>query len=123
MSGANLRSMSTDELIHLFTDIAMAEDDAILMDDNPRYKRLFWQLDAVEKELKSRRGDDRRALLELYGHPNAQVRLMAALVTLAIAPIEARQMLQSICDSKEYPQAGDAGMSLWNLDRGVFKPT
>ena len=22
----------------------------------------------------------------------------------------------------EYPQSGEAGMSLWKLDRGVFKP-
>ena len=24
--------------------------------------------------------------------------------------------------SKQYPQAGEAGMFLWNLDRGIFKP-
>jgi hypothetical protein len=40
-----------------------------------------------------------------------------------VAPEAARALLQKIAGSKEYPQAGDAGMSLWNLDRGVFKPT
>jgi hypothetical protein len=34
-----------------------------------------------------------------------------------------RRMLQTIADSNWMPQAGDAGMSLSNLDRGVFKPT
>jgi hypothetical protein len=119
----NLTSMPTSELVSLFVDIAIAEDDAILMDDNARYSRLYWQMDAVEKELRSRPGDERGALLDLYKHSNAQVRLMAAKATLAVAPIAARQLLQAIYDSKEYPQAGDAGMSLWNLDRGVFKPT
>jgi hypothetical protein len=123
MRRSKLRTMPTSELVGLFTDIALAEDDAILMDDNPRYNRQFWQLEAVEQELKSRQGDERRALLGLYTHSNAQMRLAAGLATLAVAPVEARQLLQSIYDSKEYPQAGDAGMSLINLDRGIFKPT
>lgn len=123
MNRKNLRSMSTDALVQLFADIALAEDEAILMDDNAGYNRLFWQLEAVENELKARQGDDRCALFALYKHPNAQVRWAAALATLAIAPIEARRLLQAIQDAKEYPQALDAGMSLINLDRGIFKPT
>jgi len=49
--------------------------------------------------------------------------LKAVKATLAVAPEAARQELQAIADSREYPQAGEAGMSLWNLDRGIFKPT
>jgi hypothetical protein len=49
--------------------------------------------------------------------------LKAAKNSLAVAPEEARRVIQSIADSREQPQAGEAGMSLWNLDRGVFKPT
>jgi len=33
-------------------------------------------------------------------------------MTLAVAHVAARQMLQDIQDSKQYPQAGDEGMSL-----------
>jgi hypothetical protein len=32
-------------------------------------------------------------------------------------------MLELIASSRKYPQAGDAGMSLSNLERGIFKPT
>jgi Domain of unknown function (DUF2019) len=78
---------------------------------------------AIEDELKARAGDQRRELLSLYSHPNAQVRLNAIKATLAVAPELARRALQAIADSREYPQAGDAGMSLWNLERGIFKPT
>jgi len=60
--------------------------------------------------------------LPLYRHANAQVRLAAAKATLAVAPEDARQMLQRIADSGEFPQAGDAGMCLVALDRGIFKP-
>ena len=81
------------------------------------------EMDAIKTELKSRAGDQRRALLGLYQHRNAQVRLKAAVATLAVAPEAARRKLQEIADSREYPQAGDAGMTLWNIDRGVFTPT
>jgi hypothetical protein len=46
----------------------------------------------------------------------------AAHATLAIEPEAGRAMLESIAASRHYPQAGDAGMSLDNLDRGVYKP-
>jgi len=51
------------------------------------------------------------------------VRLQAAKLTLAVAPVEARSQLEDIVKLQWFPQSGDAGMSLWNLDRGVFKPT
>jgi hypothetical protein len=67
-----------------------------------------------------------------FHHQNAQVRLHqrerawsganAAKTTLVVAPVEARQTLHAIAESKQYPAAGGAGMSLWNLDRGIFKP-
>jgi hypothetical protein len=79
-------------------------------------------MDATEKELRRRGREARLALLRLYDHPNMQVRLNAAKRTLGIAPDAARRVLQAISDSKWQPQAMDAGMSLWNLDRGVFKP-
>lgn len=120
---ANFAVLSAEELVTVFSDIAIKQDDAISWDDNKRFNRLFWKMEAVEQELKQRRGDERRMLTSLYGHPNMQVRLMAAKATLAVAPEAARRLLEAIRDSGWPPQAGDAGMSLWNLDRGVFKPT
>jgi hypothetical protein len=49
--------------------------------------------------------------------------LKAAVSTLALAQMEARQVLEALRDDQEMPQALDAGMTLCNLDRGVFKPT
>ena len=123
MKRAKLQGMSVEELIERFTAIALAQDKAILMDEIAKFNRLFGQLEDVESELKSREGDQRSALLALYDHPNVQVRLTAAKATLAVAPEQARQELRRIAESREYPQAGDAGMSLWNLERGIFKPT
>ena len=123
MKRSKLHDMTVDQLVVQFTDIALAQDKALLMGDIAKFNRLFDQMEAAEGELKARAGDQRRALLRLYQHRNAQVRLKAAVATLAVAPDAARRKLQEIADSREYPQAGDAGMTLWNIDRGVFTPT
>lgn len=123
MSRADLTKMVVPDLVDRFAAIALRQDEAIFNDDNALYSRLFWQMEAVEQELKARDGDQRRALLSLFDHKSIQVRLMAAKATLAVAPDVARRMLEVIANSNWQPQAGEAGMSLWNLDRGVFKPT
>ena len=119
----HLRSETADQLVERFVAIGMDQDKALRTSAIAKFNRLFDEMRAIERELKSRNGDQRRALLRLYHHPNAHVRLNAAKATLAVAPEDARQTLQAIADSREYPQAGDAGMTLVSLDRGIFKPT
>lgn len=123
MTPARLNNVSVADLVERFTELGIGQYSAELHNDTAKQKRLLYAMRDVTEELKSRPGDQRSALLALYSHPNIQVRLMAAKLTLAVAPTQARQMLQEIADSKMYPQAMDAGMSLWNLDQGVFKPT
>jgi hypothetical protein len=122
MTEKNLSALTVAELVETYAAIGIEEDKAEMDDDLPTRNRLCSEMFAIGKELKGRPGDQRRALLVLYDHPNVEVRLMAAKSTLAIAPVEARKVIQSIADSKRYPYAGDAGMCLWDLDRGVFVP-
>src|SRR5262245_61800980 len=112
-----LDQMTVEQLLESFTLIALDQDEAIVAHDIARFNRLFDQMEAVKLELKNRSGDQRRALLRLYEHPNTHVRLKAAKATLAIAPRAARRLLEAIADSGEYAHAGDAGMTLVNLDR------
>lgn len=123
MKSVEPTALTTEQLVARFADIAVAQDQALLHDQSARFKRLYREMDVVDNELRGRGIDARRQLLALYRHPNAQVRLKAAVRTLGIAPVEARRVLEAIEASGEQPQALDAGMSLWNLDRGVFKPT
>jgi uncharacterized protein DUF2019 len=123
MKPGDLAKMTVDELVERFIEFALQEDKADLEDDIPEFTRLFWQMEAVEGELKSRQGDQRRALTRLYDHRNAQVRLCAAKATLAVAPQAARALIEKIASSHEFPQAGEAGMTLRALDEGIFKPT
>ena len=118
-----LQGLSVDQLVERFTAIALNQDAALRNDDHAEFNRLYWEMDAIKKELKNRAGDQRRALLSLYQHSNMQVRLKAAVATLAVAPDAAREMLQAIAGSGWFPQAGDAGMLISGLDDGSFRPT
>src|SRR6266481_6593873 len=108
-----------DQLVERYRSIAIDQDKALRKGEHAKFNHLFDEKKAIERELKSRNGDQRHALLSLYDHPNAQVRLNAVKATLAVAPEAARRMLHAIADSREYPQAGDAGMTIDSLERGI----
>lgn len=114
--------MATPELVALFAKIVVGQDEALLGNQIARFNRLFGAMTEIADELKSRDGDQRSALLSLFEYPNMQVRLQAAKLTLAVAPVQAREQLEAIASSKWFPQAGDAGMCLSFLDDGTFKP-
>jgi cytochrome c oxidase assembly protein Cox11 len=114
--------MTVEQLVQLFAEFAVQQDAALLYRAQGEVNKLYFKLDAIKKELKSRPGDQRVALLPLYDHKNMQVRVKAAKATLAIAPEAARAQLEAIRASGWQPQALEAGMSLGELDRGGFKP-
>ncbi|UUP16183.1 DUF2019 domain-containing protein [Nitratireductor thuwali] len=115
----NLATLTSEQLVERFADIGVAQDDALLGNEISRYNALYKDKVAVEVELRSRPGDQRRLLMTLYDHPNMQVRLNAAKSTRAIDMRQARALLEQIAASKWGPQAGDAGMSLWAMDEGI----
>jgi hypothetical protein len=123
MKRLKLHEMTSEQLVEQFATIGVKQYDAILYDEIAKYNRLFERKIAIVAELKSRPGDQRTLLLKLFDHDNLQVRLNAAKATLAVAPQAARRMLETIFKTNKGPQGGDAGMCLWNLDRGMFKPT
>ncbi|MCF8478520.1 MAG: DUF2019 domain-containing protein [Pseudolabrys sp.] len=124
MKNAKLRDISTGALADLFVRLALEQDEAELaFDPVSKVNKLFRSLTAVEAELKSRSGDQRHVLVPLFAHPNPHVQLKAAKATLAIAPAAARQVLEVIAETCYGPQKLEAGMTLSNLDAGIFKPT
>jgi hypothetical protein len=119
----DLRKQQVDSLVELFRKYALEQEQAMLHGNQAKVNDLYWQLKAVREELRSREGDQRLALLRLYDDPSPQVRIKAVKATLAVAPEKARRALESLANSKEYPASGEAGMSVWALDEGIFKPT
>lgn len=123
MRRSKLSGLSVEQLVAAFEKLAIEQDRALLSNAQSKVNRIFWELEALEYELKMRSGDMRSALLALYSHENMQVRVKAAKATLAIAPEAGRAQLQAIRASGWQPQALEAGMSLVHLDRGIYKPT
>ena len=113
---------SDAQLLARAAEIGVAQDHALLGNEIARFNKLFDELMSIKNELRARPGDRRRLIMELYKHRNMQVRLNSAKATLAIAPQQARALLEWIAASKHNPQAGDAGMCLWALDEGIFVP-
>jgi hypothetical protein len=122
MNRASLETLTIDQLVARFAAIGVEQDKADKADDNAKYKRLFYQMSEVQKELKKRPGDQRRALLALFDYPVMQVRLMAAQYALAVAPQPARRAIETIAASTWPPQCYDARMCLRMLDEGTFVP-
>ncbi len=118
-----LQSLTVEELVARFTAVALEDYEATIYQQTAKYNRLYNKMSDIKNELKSRGSDERYALTTLYTHPNAMVRLQAARANLALGYAAARSVIQAISDSGDQPLALHAGMTLWNLDRGVFKPT
>src|SRR5882757_5288587 len=108
MMSPTLESMTVNQLVDRFVAICLAQDQALLEEEYEQFTRLFERMEVVKLELKARPDDQRKALLSLYDHPNAQVRVKAAKATLAIAPQEARRALERLSKSQEYPQSAEA---------------
>ncbi len=119
----NLETASVEDLVALFASIAVKQNAALENVRSSEYNRLYRSMEIVQAQLKMREGDQRRALLPLYDHPNPTVRFKAAMATLVLAPREARDVLQLIKDRKEFPIAMNASQMLSAIDEGRYIPT
>ena len=122
MMPVGLEKLTVDQLVERFAEIGVEQDEALLYDEHKKFNRLFSKMDDVDQELRRRGLQARRALLKLFDHPNMQVRLEAAKWSSGVAPEAARRVIEEIKKSQWFPQAMDAGMTLRNLDLGIFKP-
>jgi hypothetical protein len=75
MKRVHLHDMTVDQLLDRYTAIGVDQDKALVTSEHAKFNRLFDEMDAIEDELRGRGDDQRHALLHLYDHPNAQVRL------------------------------------------------
>jgi hypothetical protein len=123
MKTTKLKLLSSSDLKLLFEKLCLEQYDSIDRGETAAFNRRYDKIQAIETELKSRPGDQRRILMQLYGHANMQVRLTAARATLAVDYLAARREIQEIADSRWGPQCGDAGMTLYALDNGIYRPS
>ena len=117
----DLQHLTVDELVRRFLELGLAQDESLLSGETRKHIRQIYAMRDVEWELKARPGDQRRALVALYGHRNAQVRVKAFTSTLAVEST-ALQRLEELAVSGEHPQAGEAASRVRNIANGVFRP-
>ena len=117
-----LDQLTVDELVQRFLSLTLAQYEARFPSQTAKYNRLYGEMRDVRDELKRRDGDQRRALLPLINHENAQVRLMAASSLLTIVPERAKRALQSVRDSRIQPPAANAQGLLEGLESGFYVP-
>ena len=109
-------------MVERFEAVALEQFDANWKLQTARYNRLYKEMVEIRAELKSRNGDQRRALIPLMESNNMQVKLMTANTLLAVAPDRARKALESVRDYGQLPQAADASGMLEAIDNGSFVP-
>lgn len=112
MRNLDLSKLDIGALLKLHVEWSVQQDVALQRANISKVNELGGRINQINKELKSRPGDQRSALAPLLSHPNAQVRFNAAQSLIRILPIEARQTIQVIADSGVFPLAGHAGMYL-----------
>jgi len=76
---------------------------------------------SIRNEIRLRGPKARRQLIPLLEHDNRFVRYYAAQQLLALEPKRSRQIIEENAKQGD-AVAGDAGMFLYFLDSGVYKP-
>jgi hypothetical protein len=117
-----LAQLTVPDLVQRFLSTTLAQYEAELRSETGKYNRLYRDMSEIERELKNRAGDQRRALLPFLNHANVQVRLMAAGSLLAIVPVRAKKALETVRDSRIVPQSVSAGLLLDGIENGSFAP-
>jgi Domain of unknown function (DUF2019) len=117
-----LDQLTTDELVQRFLALTLAQYEARFPSQTGKYNQLYYQMNEITDQLQRMEGDQRRALLPLINHENAQVRLMAASSLLTIVPDRAKRALESVRDSGIVPSSVQAEGLLDGLENGSFVP-
>jgi hypothetical protein len=111
--------MTNQEIIDRLVEISIRQGEAMELFETTKYNRLYKKNARLLQELRDRPGDGRHGLFPLYDHPNMQVKLNVARWTYTLDMPHARIALADIRDSRRFPYAGDAGMTLMLIDEGI----
>jgi hypothetical protein len=118
----DLTKVIDDDLIDRFVVAARKMGTAVLDSDTREANRMFHYLHAIDLELRARGRDARLKLEPLLNHKDRFVRYYAARKLLGLIPDRARAVLEWNHKYGFDALAGDAGMTLLNLDTGFYKP-
>ncbi|MGD9614246.1 MAG: DUF2019 domain-containing protein [Alphaproteobacteria bacterium] len=122
MSTSNLSNFDDTELIAAFASAAREMGETVLDSDNNRTNQLFRYMEQIDRILRQRGRQSRLLLAPLLDYQNRFVRYYAAQYLLGLVPDRARAVIEWNAKYGFDAIAGDAGMTLDNLDSGFYKP-
>ena len=105
-----------------FADAAKKRGLAVLDSDVRNANRMFRLMRAVDLVLRSRGLEARQSLLSLLNDQDRFVRYYTAKNALGLDPKRAREIIEWNHKYWFDAIAGDAGMTLYFLDTGEYKP-
>lgn len=94
MKSADLPGLVTNQLVKRFAELAHDMGLAVLDSETRRFNRMFPDMQAIDRELRSRGREARMALLPLLGHEDRFRRYYAAKYLLGLAPDHARAVIE-----------------------------
>jgi hypothetical protein len=122
MRSRGISRMTDAELVFRFSMIAKERGKAAMMLDTRRANVCFDQMKAVDLEMRARGIETRKALVPLLSNPDRYVRYYAAMYLLALAPDQARAILEWNTKFEVGILAADARGMLRALNEGTYKP-
>ena len=122
MKRPNFQNLSIQQLVSEFVNCAKELGHAVLDSEVRQANRMVVKRMLIDKELRSRGLEARLSLQPLLDCRNRFVRYYAAKSLLGIVPGPARAIIEEIAKHPFDALGGDAGMTLFNLDEGIFKP-
>jgi len=122
MKRLHLDGLSDDELVDRFTLAAKNMGAAVQDSDTREANRMYHLMRGIDSVLRSRGRVARLKLLPLLDDKDRFVRYYSAKKLLGIVPDRARAVIEWNHKYRFDAIAGDAGMTLENLDSGFYKP-
>jgi hypothetical protein len=122
MKSLDLSGLESEELVKQFAEAAKKMAAAVLNSETQDTNRIFRHMEAIDVLLRSRGREARLLLTSFLDDDDRFVRYYAAQYLLGLVPDRARAIIEWNYKYGFDAIAFDAGMTLYNLDTGVFKP-
>ncbi len=113
--------LSNYDLVDEFIQCATILGKAVWDGDNQKAKQYTYRMKILDNAFRERGPAVQSLMLPYLEHSDEQVRYSTAKRLLLTVPDKARACIEGVA-SGVGPIAGAAGMTLWALDTGVFKP-
>ena len=117
-----LEDFTNEQLAEKFVELSREMGMAVLDSETRKFNKMFPIMQRIDMILRARGREARLVLLPLLESDDRFVRYYAAKYLLGLVPAPARAVIEDIARYKYDALCGHAGMCLYALDKGIFRP-